>query len=82
MLEEMLKNGKHKITAITRAGSTNKIVEGVHIKKVDYNDQSSLVEALEGQEVRLAVEEAPDVGLLLGVRDGEAGAAVGKRHAA
>jgi hypothetical protein len=50
MVEEMLKNGKHKITAITRAGSTNKMPEGVHVKKVDYNDQSSLVEALNGQD--------------------------------
>ena len=30
----------------------------------------------------LAVQEAPDVGLLLGVRDGEAGAPVGEGHAA
>ena len=40
----------------------------------------SLVEVLE--EDGLAAQEAPDVGLLLGVRDGEAGAAVGQRHAA
>ncbi|KAH0559490.1 hypothetical protein GP486_003998 [Trichoglossum hirsutum] len=48
--EEMLKNGKHKVTAITRVGSTNKMPEGVHVKKVDYDDQSSLVEALNGQD--------------------------------
>ncbi|KAI9777630.1 MAG: hypothetical protein M1839_008684 [Geoglossum umbratile] len=50
IVEEMLKNGKHKITAITRAGSTSKMPEGVHVKKVDYDDQSSLVEALSGQD--------------------------------
>lgn len=47
----MLRNGKHKITAITRAGSTNEIPDGVQVKKVDYDDQSSLVEALKGQDV-------------------------------
>lgn len=59
----MLKNGKHKITAITRAGSTSKIPEGVHTKEVDYNDQSSLVEALKGQDaliITMAVTAPPD----------------------
>ena len=44
--------------------------------------QEVRLEAVEGEEVGLAAQEAPDVGLLLGVRDGEAGAAVGERHAA
>ena len=59
----MLKNGKHKITALTRAGSTNKMPEGVHIKEVDYSDQSSLVEALKGQDaliITMAVTAPPD----------------------
>lgn len=47
----MLKAGKHKITAITREGSSNVVPAGVIAKKVDYNNQSSLVEALKGQEV-------------------------------
>lgn len=59
----MLKNGKHNITAITRVGSTNKISDGVHIKKVDYDDQSSLVEALKGQDalvITMGVTAPPD----------------------
>ncbi|MCJ1377840.1 hypothetical protein MMC17_000936 [Xylographa soralifera] len=50
IVEALLKNGKHNITAITREGSTNKVAEGVHVKKVDYNDQASLTEALKGQD--------------------------------
>jgi hypothetical protein len=47
----LLKAGKHKITAITREGSSNVVPAGVIAKKVDYNNQSSLVGALKGQEV-------------------------------
>lgn len=49
--ESLLAGGKHKITAITRADSTNKVPEGVSTKKVNYEDESSLVSALKGQEV-------------------------------
>ncbi|EON69011.1 hypothetical protein W97_08269 [Coniosporium apollinis CBS 100218] len=63
IVEEMLKNGKHNITAITRAGSTNKVPSGVAVKRVDYNDQSSLVEALKGQDalvITMGVTAPPD----------------------
>jgi hypothetical protein len=59
----MLKYGKHRITAITRNDSANKIPEGVYVKKVDYNDQSSLVEALKGQDaliITMAITAPPD----------------------
>lgn len=59
----LLKTGKHKITAITRADSTSKLPSGIEIKRVDYNDQKSLVEALQGQEVliiTLGIFAAPD----------------------
>jgi len=48
--EALLKNGKHSITAVTRAGSNNKLPQGVTAREVDYDDQSSLVEALKGQD--------------------------------
>jgi hypothetical protein len=48
--EALLRTGKHKITAITRGDSTSVIPAGVEAKKVDYNNQSSLVEALKGQD--------------------------------
>jgi hypothetical protein len=47
----LLKTGKHKVTAITRSDSTSKLPSGIEVKRVDYNDQSSLVDALQGQEV-------------------------------
>ncbi|KAG2172717.1 hypothetical protein INT43_000064 [Umbelopsis isabellina] len=59
----LLKTGKHKITAITRADSTTELPSGVEVKRVDYNDQSSLIEALQGQEVliiTLSVFAPPD----------------------
>ena len=48
--EELLKAGKHKITAITRVDSTNTVPDGVDIKRIDYADQTSIVEALQGQD--------------------------------
>lgn len=63
IVEELLKIGKHKITAITREGSTNKIPEGVQVKKVNYDDQASLVEALKGYDVlviTMAVTAPPE----------------------
>ncbi|CAF9920864.1 MAG: hypothetical protein ALECFALPRED_001648 [Alectoria fallacina] len=52
IVEELLKVGKHKVTAITRAESTSTstVPAGVEVKKVDYADQASLVEALRGQD--------------------------------
>ncbi|KAJ7861739.1 hypothetical protein B0H14DRAFT_3863362 [Mycena olivaceomarginata] len=48
--EALLKTGKHHLTAITRADSASKIPAGVEVKKVDYEDTASLVEALRGQD--------------------------------
>ncbi|MCJ1472799.1 hypothetical protein MMC13_001448 [Lambiella insularis] len=63
IVEELLKSGKHKVTAITRADSTSKVPDGVEVRKVNYDDQQSLVEALLGQEVliiTMAVTAPPD----------------------
>lgn len=62
-MEHLLKTGKHKVTAITREESTAKMPAGVEVKRVNYNDPSSLVNALQGQEVliiTLAVTAPPD----------------------
>ncbi|KAJ3125812.1 hypothetical protein HK098_008200 [Nowakowskiella sp. JEL0407] len=48
--DEILANGKLTLTAITRKGSKNQVPEGVLIKEVDYDDHSSLVGALQGQD--------------------------------
>ena len=49
--KSLLAGGKHKVTAITRADGKSPIPDGVTAKKVNYDDQSSLVAALKGQEV-------------------------------
>ncbi|KEF60989.1 uncharacterized protein A1O9_02553 [Exophiala aquamarina CBS 119918] len=49
--EELLKTQKHKVTAITRADSKNKLPEGVTVKHVNYDDPDTLVGALQGQDV-------------------------------
>ena len=49
--KELLASGKHTVTAITRTESTTKLPEGVKVAKVDYDDKSSIVKALKGQEV-------------------------------
>ncbi|KAJ9615148.1 ATP synthase F0 subcomplex subunit OSCP atp5 [Cladophialophora chaetospira] len=53
IVEALLKTGKHQVTAITRANSTSKLSDGVTVAKVDYDDQSSLVEALKGHDALL-----------------------------
>ncbi len=47
--KELLATGKHAITAITRTDSTAKLPEGVKVAKVDYDNKSSIVEALKGK---------------------------------
>ncbi|EPS36393.1 hypothetical protein H072_10120 [Dactylellina haptotyla CBS 200.50] len=49
--EELVKGGKHKVTAITRAESNGVLPAGVVPQIVDYNDPASLVEGLRGQDV-------------------------------
>lgn len=50
MTEALLKGGKHTVTAITRVDSKSELPKGVEVKKVDYSNHSSLVEALQGQD--------------------------------
>ncbi|MCJ1306922.1 hypothetical protein MMC25_000566 [Agyrium rufum] len=48
---ELLKTGKNTITALTRPDSTTKIPDGLHhVTKVDFDDEASLVKALQGQQ--------------------------------
>lgn len=62
-MQELLKNGKHQITAITREGSTAEIPSGEEVRKVNYDDRSSLVSALRGHDlfiVTMGVMAPPD----------------------
>ncbi|SLM40110.1 NmrA-like domain [Lasallia pustulata] len=63
MTEALLKTGKHTVTAITRVDSNSTLPEGVQVKKVDYGNHSSIVEALQGQDaliITMGVMAPPD----------------------
>ncbi|KAA8644982.1 uncharacterized protein ATNIH1004_009193 [Aspergillus tanneri] len=49
--EQLLKAGKHIVTAIARSTSTYKLPEVVQVTHVDYSDSTTLVEALRDQQV-------------------------------
>ena len=52
IVSALLGTGRHQVTAITRAGSTSKLPEGLAaIKSIDYDEPSNIAEALTGQEV-------------------------------
>lgn len=47
----LIATGKHKVTALTRPDSNSTLPEGLHaVKKVVYDEKSSLVDALKGQD--------------------------------
>ncbi|KAL1960765.1 hypothetical protein VTO42DRAFT_6595 [Malbranchea cinnamomea] len=50
IVDELLKTGKHEVTAITRHDSKTIMTEGVKVARVDYNDESTLIAALQGQQ--------------------------------
>lgn len=56
--EQLLKAGKHNVTAITRADSKSKMPAGVKVAKVNYDDHASLVEALKGQDALVITMKA------------------------
>ncbi|KAG2184206.1 hypothetical protein INT44_009221 [Umbelopsis vinacea] len=51
MVDALLKSGNFKITAITRSDSTSQVPAGVEVKRIDYDNHDSIVEALQGQQV-------------------------------
>ncbi|KAF2102533.1 NAD(P)-binding protein [Rhizodiscina lignyota] len=63
MVEALLKNGKHNITAVIREGSSTDVPAGVTVKTVDYAKPDSIVSALQGQDcliITLGVFAPPD----------------------
>ncbi|KIY03649.1 uncharacterized protein Z520_00340 [Fonsecaea multimorphosa CBS 102226] len=63
MARALLKTGKHHLTAITRADSKSTVPEGMAVKKVNYDDPATLVDALRGQDVliiTMAVTAPPE----------------------
>ncbi|KAL9571756.1 hypothetical protein ACKAV7_004080 [Fusarium commune] len=62
--EQLLKTGKHAITALTRTGSTSKLPDNIKAIPVDYEDEKSIASALKGQQlliITLAVNVDPEV---------------------
>ncbi|KAJ9657431.1 hypothetical protein H2198_004306 [Neophaeococcomyces mojaviensis] len=64
VVNALLATGKHSVTAVTREDSTNtdSIASGVTIKKVNYENQDSLVTALKGQDcliITMSVQAPP-----------------------
>ncbi|MCJ1351599.1 MAG: hypothetical protein MMC33_001583 [Icmadophila ericetorum] len=63
MTEELLKTGKHNVTALSRADSNATLPKGVIKKIIDYDNPSSLVEALQGQDaliITVGIMAPPD----------------------
>lgn len=69
MAKHLIDGGKHKVTAISRPDSTTKMPEGLHgVKHVNYDNHSSIVEALRGQDVliiTLSVMSPPESSTIL-----------------
>ncbi|KAE8141499.1 hypothetical protein BDV38DRAFT_296179 [Aspergillus pseudotamarii] len=61
--QELLTTGKHTVTALTRTGSQSTLPEGIQTVPVDYDNEASLLSALQGQDaliITLPVTVAPD----------------------
>lgn len=46
----LLATGKHTVTALSRAGSTSTLPEGVKVAQIDYDNEETIVNALKGQD--------------------------------
>jgi saccharopine dehydrogenase-like NADP-dependent oxidoreductase len=53
IIDQLLRGGRHNITALTRSGSKAKFPDSVKAAEVDYEDKSSLALALTDQDVLL-----------------------------
>lgn len=51
IVAELLKTGKHEVTAITRSDSKSVVPDGIKVAKINYDDPSTIVAALQGQQV-------------------------------
>ncbi|KAJ5921651.1 hypothetical protein N7454_009125 [Penicillium verhagenii] len=68
--------GKHNVTALVRKESNATLPEGVHVIKVDYNDEDSIINALKGQQflaITLGVRAPEDLHAKITTAAGKAG---------
>ncbi|KAF2492505.1 NAD(P)-binding protein [Lophium mytilinum] len=74
--KELLRSGKHTVTAMTRKGSKSVLPEGVQVAEVDYDDNSALTSTLKGQQfliITLSVTAPGDLHGRIVKAAGEAG---------
>ncbi|KAJ5580340.1 uncharacterized protein N7459_006325 [Penicillium hispanicum] len=72
----LVQTGAHTVTALTRADSKGKVPDGVHSVAVDYDDESSIVKALQGQQflaITLSVRAPPELHGKITAAAGKAG---------
>jgi uncharacterized protein YbjT (DUF2867 family) len=50
IVQALLQTGKHTVTALTRQGSKNELPSGVKANPVNYDDEESIIAALQGQQ--------------------------------
>ncbi|KAL8803971.1 MAG: hypothetical protein Q9182_002843 [Xanthomendoza sp. 2 TL-2023] len=63
IVEALLAKGTHNITALTREGGTTQMPSGISVKKIKYDDHSSIVSALRGQDaliITMAAQAPPE----------------------
>jgi len=63
IVSALLKTGKHTVTVLTRSATHDQLPSGVHIAQVDYDEPSTLVTALHGQDalvITLGATAPPD----------------------
>ncbi|KAG8529568.1 uncharacterized protein KY384_006205 [Bacidia gigantensis] len=63
IVENILKNGKQNVIALTRADSKSAAPAGVEVRKIDYDNQQTIVDALQGVEaliITMAVTAPPE----------------------
>ena len=59
--QQLLKTGKHTVTAVTREGSSSEIPKGVKVANINYDDENTLVEALKGHQALVITMKAGQV---------------------
>jgi hypothetical protein len=74
--QSLVQTGKHTVTALTRHDSQAKLPDGVQAIRVNYDDEASLIKALEGQQfliITLSVRAPPDLHGRITAAAGKAG---------
>ncbi|KAJ5154936.1 uncharacterized protein N7500_010375 [Penicillium coprophilum] len=74
--QSLLQTGQHTVTALTREGSQGKLPDGVQAVRVNYDDEHSLIKALNGQHllvITLSVRAPEDLHGRITAAAGKAG---------